>query len=129
VNPEIKAAWLAALRSGEYEQGKYALTTETESGTLQHCCLGVLCEIIPEVKATRTLVERPDGAPTYRYGVGLEAASTLLPRMAMELAGLALADPLVQRNAMIGPFSCLSYLNDMGNFTFAQIADAIEWSL
>ena len=38
--PELKAAWVKALRSGEYRQGKGWLRRD---GT--HCCLGVLCEI------------------------------------------------------------------------------------
>jgi hypothetical protein len=40
VNTEIKAKWVAALRSGEYKQIKGNL--KTSSG---YCCLGVLCEI------------------------------------------------------------------------------------
>lgn len=40
MNPEIKTKWIAALKSGEYEQG---------TGYLKHyntyCCLGVLCDI------------------------------------------------------------------------------------
>ena len=41
MNKEIKTKWLAALRSGKYEQGFGAL--KTPSG---HCCLGVLCDVI-----------------------------------------------------------------------------------
>lgn len=38
INPEFKAKWVAALRSGEYTQGKANLyTPETDS----YCCLGV----------------------------------------------------------------------------------------
>lgn len=40
MNPEIKAKWVAALRSGEYTQTSGSL--KSEDG---HCCLGVLCEI------------------------------------------------------------------------------------
>jgi len=40
MKPEIKAAWVAALRSGEYEQGDGNLQKEGK-----FCCLGVLCEI------------------------------------------------------------------------------------
>jgi len=37
---ELKARWIAALRSGEFQQGYGAL--RSRSG---HCCLGVLCEV------------------------------------------------------------------------------------
>lgn len=47
MNPEIKAQWLAALRSGNYIQGKYYLQSFDVTGE-QHtfCCLGVLCDIM-----------------------------------------------------------------------------------
>jgi hypothetical protein len=41
MTPEIQAAWVRALRSGEYKQGR---------GTLKQndcfCCLGVLCKVL-----------------------------------------------------------------------------------
>jgi hypothetical protein len=40
MNPEVKARWVAALRSGEYLQG----TSTLRIGD-QFCCLGVLCDI------------------------------------------------------------------------------------
>lgn len=40
MNPEIKAQWVAALRSGEYKQGKRALNRDGK-----FCCLGVLCDL------------------------------------------------------------------------------------
>lgn len=41
MNPEIKAKWLDALRSGKYAQG-YGLL---RSGIDKYCCIGVLCDI------------------------------------------------------------------------------------
>lgn len=52
--PLVKAQWLAALRSGEYEQGRGMLQKkapedderiEGDSGKPSFCCLGVLCVI------------------------------------------------------------------------------------
>jgi len=40
MNPEVKELWLAALRSGEYKQGRQRLRTDDE-----FCCLGVLCDL------------------------------------------------------------------------------------
>lgn len=41
MNPELKAKWIAALRSGEYKQGKSALVDSENN----YCCLGVLCAV------------------------------------------------------------------------------------
>lgn len=40
---EQKAKWLAALRSGDYEQGTGCLRVGM---TNRHCCLGVACEVV-----------------------------------------------------------------------------------
>lgn len=55
IPPEIKAAWLTALRSGEYVQARGVLRTHhTQAIPTQpikdgdpdrYCCLGVLCDI------------------------------------------------------------------------------------
>lgn len=42
MNPEIKAKWIAALTSGEYEQTRNYLR-RVGGG---YCCLGVLCEVM-----------------------------------------------------------------------------------
>lgn len=44
-----KAEWVAALRSGFYVQGRGTLRKVTPDGVTRHCCLGVLCDISPEV--------------------------------------------------------------------------------
>lgn len=41
----IKARWVEALRSGEYEQAKGSLIVEAPSGKMEYCCLGVLCDL------------------------------------------------------------------------------------
>jgi hypothetical protein len=40
MDADLKAKWVEALRSGEYEQGSLYLRKEGK-----HCCLGVLCEL------------------------------------------------------------------------------------
>ena len=52
LKPDVKAAWLAALRSGEYVQGTGVLKSWEKTGVLRHCCLGVLGELY--CKATGT---------------------------------------------------------------------------
>ena len=45
MDAELRTKWVAALRSGEYIQGKGALERVVEGGTLHNCCLGVLCRV------------------------------------------------------------------------------------
>lgn len=40
MNPELKAMWIAALRSGEFDQGRGKLRNDNG-----YCCLGVLAVI------------------------------------------------------------------------------------
>ncbi len=43
---DVAEKWVKALRSGEYEQGKYVLRT-TDG---RYCCLGVLCKLEPSLE-------------------------------------------------------------------------------
>lgn len=43
MDPKIKAIWIEALRSGEYEQAVGALRQEDP---IRFCCLGVLCDVL-----------------------------------------------------------------------------------
>ena len=53
----IKAQWLAALKSGNFVHGKsYLKQIRPVDGYVRHCCLGVLCEIM-----NPNWMERPDG--------------------------------------------------------------------
>jgi len=47
MNPEIRADWTAALRSGKYKQGKGQLITPI-LGEMHFCCLAVLCDLHSE---------------------------------------------------------------------------------
>lgn len=54
LDPELKAKWVAALRSGNFAQG----SAQLKRGYLDeptYCCLGVLCEVtIPESSGWRS---------------------------------------------------------------------------
>jgi hypothetical protein len=49
-DPEVKAKWVTALRSGNYKQGEGRLRSQSWIGTgwgqPEFCCLGVLCDIL-----------------------------------------------------------------------------------
>lgn len=46
LQPEIKQKWIAALRSGEYNQGQQYLKRVDANKCTKYCCLGVLGEIL-----------------------------------------------------------------------------------
>lgn len=98
-NQEVKAKWIAALRSGDYMQG----TGELKSQDGRFCCLGVLEDIEPSV--------RKDGP---HRGV--------LHSMTWERLGGTnrfVCPPTVLCQTV------LSEMNDQGR-SFAEIADFIE---
>ena len=124
---EIKAKWLDALRSGDYEQGTMRLRSRND----RFCCLGVLCDIAEkEGIVTATLVEnmgdwryfgpaRPDDALAW-----VPDSATTLPDAVVEWAELGQNNPDIAVTPD-GPVRSLAGLNDSG-FPFSEIADLIE---
>lgn len=120
MNPEIKARWVTALRSGEYQQTKNNLRDAKG-----FCCLGVLCDLYAKEHRidgwdTHTLGETADGEPTGEELPGNEVC---------EWAGLD-AETDVDICGVLLP---LYHHNDgspsRAPRTFAEIADAIEAQL
>jgi hypothetical protein len=119
MNEEIKAQWVAALRSGEYQQGLHALKEETSDGTINYCCLGVLCEIAKGAGIVQEFAREYGG-----YAFGSTQCGTsmgYLPEIVTLWSGLP------DKNPAINGISLASY-NDQGS-TFTEIADLIERSL
>lgn len=109
MDPEVKARWVAALRSGDYEQGAHALRTNDN----RYCCLGVLCDVVD-----------PAGWSSgggHRCGI-----NSYLPSSVAREVGLStrpeVPDP---RGEFGGDRVGLDILND-SSYSFAQIADLIE---
>jgi hypothetical protein len=101
MNSEIKERWIAALRSGRYNQTKHRL--KDNHG---HCCLGVLCEVYREHKPEFTI----------------DKNGVVLPWEVAEWAGLSSLtykpDPQLSRSVIS--------MNDTLGWSFNEIADAIE---
>jgi hypothetical protein len=125
MNPEVKAKWIAALRSGKYRQVKETL--KKRNGGM--CCLGVLCDVYAK--------ENPQNKEAkWEYGSTSKAYSFLnsegdLPVSVYEWAGLENHDP----NTGVQKFTddhdrnythTFSSLNDNAGYTFEQIAQIIE---
>lgn len=70
MDPEIKAKWIKKLRSGQYEQGRGRLVNDDK-----HCCLGVLCNVLPN---TKFVVDEADNLAV-RAGRSYVSMSALLP--------------------------------------------------
>lgn len=118
MNKRIKELWVAALRSGEYVQGKGNLRNIEN----RFCCLGVLCDLF--IKENPTKARWQDGGSAYAIMLDDSGLSeySWLPSVVINWAGL------------IG-FGCgvrlknhpsLAYCNDTSCLTFPQIADIIE---
>jgi hypothetical protein len=115
MNPQVKEAWLVALRSGDFQQGKFQL----QSPEHKFCCLGVLCELALAAGVVQR-IQPADRA--FQYGnnddvEGIRQAS-VLPRSVVRWAGLQSQDPAV------GDYP-LSHHNDTLSKNFDEIADLI----
>lgn len=118
VNTDIKAKWIAALRSGEYKQGIGCLHESDE-----YCCLGVLCDL--HAKATRN-----DWNGDLYLGEGYT-----LPSPVQKWAGLRGEVPEVGEDSIaLTVYNDGRSKEDAANFclpevepkTFPEIADLIE---
>ncbi len=115
MNQEIKEKWLEALRSGDYEQGKYCLSSEGK-----YCCLGVLCDIaIKEGVTIKTETKPQDADEDPRKYKLFDGQKSYLPGSVMNWAGLESQDPTIEDND-------LSEHNDDYEKDFKKIADLIE---
>lgn len=149
MNPDIKALWLEALRSGEYKQGVGVLHNETED---TYCCLGVLCDVAIKqgVNVETTTLERHGGLDDEREvtAYGDEAEYQILPTAVKAWAGMTDSNPSVRIEPSDPDYpdaddldadgkveASLAELNDGDasyidhRFSFAEIADVIEASL
>lgn len=97
-------AWLEALRSGDYKQGTGRLCRVDDEGNEEHCCLGVLAEVIG--------MDKDDSNALRMYAVpgDLQSYSSVMLDSSV-LPGVVQTD--------------LSRWNDNGH-NFAFIADEIE---
>ncbi len=116
MNPEIKAKWVAALRSGKYKQGESALRIDQT-----YCCLGVLCALYAKDYGKRWSAALSYDDPDNGRG-GFPSDSVV------EWAGLPQRDPHVRVQGDEPYDSTLAEQNDMGA-TFKEIADIIEREL
>ncbi len=105
--------WVAALRSGEYKQGRNWLLAQD-----RFCCLGVACNLFDASKWE----ESREGEKIVGFGHGVmvfDGQNQSLPSCVREWLGLADAEGRHIHG------TTLSGLNDTGR-SFTDIADLIE---
>jgi hypothetical protein len=119
LHPELKAKWIAALRSDDYKQTKGVLCS-TKNGERAFCCLGVLTDI---------LIKENQLSLTWNFNSEYFATAS----NANDSAAIAL-HPSIRKITGLSPNgklpkphdnSALAHLNDNG-YSFRQIADVIE---
>lgn len=123
MNPEIKALWLEALRSGEYEQGIGALHSY-EDGKDYYCCLGVLCDLaikagVDVQEESRTPVYAPE-----KTSFSYDGEEAFLPYSVQQWAGME--DDNVSFRTEEGELLTAVSMNDDLGFSFQGIANNVE---
>lgn len=125
MNPEARALWLEALRSGRYLQERGQLTTlrTTNDGKVEaaYCCLGVLCEVARLAGVELTVTEPSHAERVY------DGEENYPPPRVLEWAGLATNNPTVRLAS--GSNITLSMANDEVGLSFVEIADLVEGQL
>jgi len=112
LDPEFKAKWVTALRSGKYEQGRSKLAHK-EDGYITYCCLGVACII--EGVPLAAIVNEGMPSPAIQQWVGSKlAVNAFLTKNIDSEKG--------------DPHYTLTRMNDDGK-SFAEIATWIEENL
>ena len=117
MNPVVKAKWLEALRSGEYQQTDGLLRTAADG----YCCLGVLSQLASD----EGVVPQPkelNGSYRWVNDQGDSRGMYLLPEV-MKWAGLDSVSGEIETEDHVR--LSLSHMNDDG-VEFPEIADAIE---
>jgi len=114
VNKDVKRQWVAALRSGEYEQGQGALEWHN-----RFCCLGVLCDLAVKAGvAVRKNLELEAGISFADPDHPADNSTGNPPQVVMKWAGL---DELGGGD--------LIHMNDVQKLSFKEIANRIEEEL
>jgi hypothetical protein len=110
MKPDVKQAWLTALRSGDYQQGEGYLRQGD-----QYCCLGVLCDLYGKAVGPEWSEPPEDDPDQARFMLDND---TTLPFEVQEWADIP---------GQPAPLD-LAALNDSGT-TFEELANIIERDL
>ena len=125
---EIKQQWIAALRSGQYVQGRGVLHEVPAEGPPKFCVLGVLCDLVREELEITWTPFRP-GSIIMALGdinaihLICEKAEILNRAIPREIVDQVLSRSF--STVYLGKYFSLTTLNDHG-CNFDQLARMIE---
>lgn len=111
---ENQDKWLAALRSGDFQQGRRVLRSVSN----EFCCLGVAAEIF-KLEGMKVW---PNFTNEHFY---YDGDSTLAPGYVQEALGIGPCGDVLREGLLQQPVESLVCMNDNGK-TFAEIADIFE---
>ena len=112
LDPEIKAKWLEALRSGKYEQGKGCLRDHEG----KYCCLGVLADIVDPEGWGRPVID------LFEFEIEEDEMAIYDPDAWYGRAATICRQDILNEMIQVGLYE----MNDSGLFTFEDIANIIE---
>lgn len=112
---ELLAKWLAALRSGDFQQCRGSMM-KVDEGQPGFCCLGVLAKVADADES-----EMARGTPSRRF---LDSARIEFVTEGPKSNGLM--DSADAGNPYLPPIQNFATCANDGGRTFAEIADAIE---
>lgn len=115
-----RAKWVAALRSGEFRQGRDELRNDDG----EYCCLGVATQLGINEGTVRVEDEYGQPCPAPADWSGYEFWDEELPAAVVEWLGLA--SSMGSLVSAVGTHNHLIALNDDAHWDFNQIADLIE---
>jgi hypothetical protein len=121
MNQEIKAKWVAALRSGEYKQG----IEQLKDCNGNFCCLGLLCDLAEKEGIVESSPQETEEYGSGDFGYRMKGSEDsfefeTLPKAVMDWAGLDSDNPI------IGDNNRATYCNDVCRMSFNKIADLVE---
>lgn len=131
MDERVKAKWVAALRSGDFAQGRDWLAQEDpeDNNKLLMCCLGVLCELHREEVGAPWGWQKNIDIRGYAYtDCGKNLSETTLPLPVARWAGVDSENP----RAGGAPLSCFNdgrsdFFPEIDRpYSFSEIADLIE---
>lgn len=121
MNPEVKAKWLTALRSGQYPQARDDMHYVDSAGEEHFCCLAVLADLYRQECGGHWISDDgPDEFVDVRGGL---ASGSYLSDSIRRWAG---AEVDTFDGFLDYPGKHLALLNDEERCGFPEIADQIE---
>jgi len=127
----VMKKWVNELRSDRYKQGTGLLKQKDEDGTIQHCCLGVLCELYQsEMKKNKKKQlneveeDHPDCFWDADHAYSFDGDNSRLPKAVIIWGGIHDPDGGLE-NCLTQKYNSLADMNDNGE-SFEAIADVIE---